>query len=109
MRTVCETADLAICNANHGTLGELLLGGVPVLSLPLHAEQNICAINTIKIGVGLSAPKLHGPSIVKKMDVLLHDQRFKQSALAFAKKYADFDKHDINQEVAAIINQQLSH
>ena len=38
---ICETAYIAICNASHGTCNELLLGGLPMLLLPLNGEQHM--------------------------------------------------------------------
>ncbi|MBT5204502.1 MAG: hypothetical protein HOL98_13680 [Gammaproteobacteria bacterium] len=56
MNAIGDTADIAICNANHGTSSELLLKGLPILMLPRNAEQHLVAQNVIKLGAGILAP-----------------------------------------------------
>jgi UDP:flavonoid glycosyltransferase YjiC (YdhE family) len=52
MSAVARECDLAVLNANHGTLCDLLLAGKPLLMLPLHLEQRVLAERVSGLGVG---------------------------------------------------------
>ena len=108
MGSIGETADVAICNGNHGTIGELLLSGIPMLLIPLHAEQNICSLNIERIGAGLSAPKKHPESMRKKLEALINDPRYREAAQAFSKRYADHNNDTINHQVFNTITALLN-
>ena len=53
MDNLGKTADITICNGNFNTTCEFLLAGVPMLLLPLHAEQHIVSRNIVRQGAGL--------------------------------------------------------
>jgi hypothetical protein len=57
MAGVREWRDLAVHNANHGTLCQLLLGGKPMLQLPPTLEQEALARAVERTGV---AETVHG-------------------------------------------------
>ncbi len=107
MDSIGKTADVGVCNGNHGTSAELLLAGVPILLIPLQAEQNISSIHIERLGAGLSAPKKHPESMAKKLDGLIHDPRFRQAAQAFSQRYADFNNNDTTDRVFQAINHLL--
>jgi len=49
MKSIGETADVAITNSGHGGACELLLSGVPSLLLPLNLEQHMVAQNIVEV------------------------------------------------------------
>lgn len=108
MNSIGKTADVAVCNGNHGTIAELLLAGVPMLLVPLQAEQNISSINIEKMGAGLSAPKQHPESMMRKLNALINDPRYRQAAQAFAARYAGHNNDDLNARVLSSINALLA-
>lgn len=87
--------DVAVLNANHGTLTELLLAGRPVLQLPLALEQRLLAEAVCRTGAGEIAPPVRGraPEIERKLDLMLADDggRYAAAAQRFAERHADFD------------------
>lgn len=108
MKTIGETATVAVCNGNHGTSAELLLSGIPILLVPLQAEQNITARNIERMGAGLSAPKKHPASMGKKLDALINDPRYRQAAQAFAQRYSEHTNEKVNARVLHAITNLLN-
>lgn len=108
MSAIGQTADIAICNAGHGTTTELLLSGVPLLLLPLNGEQNLVANNVERLGAGLSAPHLHPNGMEEKLDKLLNEPGFRESARTFSESYRDTDVINLTDTVLKTINSLLS-
>jgi UDP:flavonoid glycosyltransferase YjiC (YdhE family) len=94
-------SDLVICHAGHGTVSRLLLGGKPLLLLPLHLEQMIIAKNVHDLGAGLyMLPETKNPNYKKLIKSLLSDESFTNAAREFAGRYAGFDLEQRNRRVA---------
>lgn len=93
LRAVGRECDLAIHNANHGTLCSLLLAGKPMLQVPLTQEQAILARRVAALGAGESAPASagKGTEIEQKLDLLLTDGRYGEAARHFQQAHTDFD------------------
>ncbi len=108
MSLIGQTADIGVCNGNHGTIIELLLSGVPVLSLPLHAEQNIISRNVEKIGAGLTAPQKTADEIKTKLELMLADTRFKNAATTFATQHTDCDTSAATQRLLDVIHSLIT-
>lgn len=85
MQPVLAQCEVAILNGNHGTLGEFLLAGIPLLLLPLTFEQAILSkrLESIK---AIAAARLDRPDIVEhqlkaiihRPEVLTGSQRLRQ-------------------------------
>lgn len=104
MDAIGQTADIAICNAGHGSTTELLLSGVPLLLLPLNGEQNLVANNVERLGAGLSAPKLHPSGMEQKLDKLLKEDSFRESAQRFSQSYRGTNVTNLTDTVLKTIN-----
>lgn len=86
--------DVAIHNANHGTLCQLLLSGQPMLQIPITLEQKVLARAVDRLGASETAPargEAAGDVIRAKLDALLADVKYADAAARFAAKYASFD------------------
>ena len=110
---VGRECDLAILNANHGTLSQLLLAGRPVLQLPLALEQRLLAEAVCRLGAGEIAPPMSGKAevIERKLDRMLSDdegERYAQAARRFAAAHADFDPQRQRQEMLERVEQLLA-
>lgn len=88
---VAQQADLTILNGNHGTVAEMLLGGVPILNIPITLEQSLLARRVEEMGAGLAASCKDAEDIARKLGRMLEGPEFKQAAERFAKKYQDYD------------------
>ena len=91
LQQVASEADLAIQNANHGTLAELLLAGKPVLSIPITLEQAILARRVAELGAGMTAWGNYAADVVRTITVMLDSDRYEIAARRFAERYAGFD------------------
>jgi hypothetical protein len=107
MNAVSTTADLAICNANHGASSELLINGTPILMLPRNAEQHLVAHNVETLGAGLIAPVNDARQCLVKFDQMLASDRYRQGAQRFARQYQDFDGSLLLQRVLTLIRDML--
>ena len=85
------SCDIAITNSNYATVVEFLLAGKPVLLLPLFLEQALLAFRVEHLGAGLIGASHHAKHIISRLDALLNNPQYTESAKNFAKKYADFD------------------
>jgi hypothetical protein len=91
MSAVGRECDLAACNANHGTIADVLLAGKPLLMLPISLEQTVLARATQRLGVGLGASPTDGGRLEQVLGHLLTRDDFRRRAEVFARRYADFD------------------
>lgn len=96
MAGVGEQCDLAVHNADHGTLCQLLLGGKPMFQLPLTLEQEVLARAVGRTGAaetvhGRAQRERAGEETRRKLNVVATDPRYAEAARRFAGKYAGFD------------------
>lgn len=88
---VAVECDVAILNANHGTVISFLRAGKPSLQIPVYVEQSLLAMALMKIGAALAAPPHQPHEIARQLEVLLRDPNPTPGAAAFAEQYANFD------------------
>jgi hypothetical protein len=81
-------SDLVICHAGHGTVSATLLGGKPLLLLPLNIEQRMLSARVVAAGAGLAAPALKPEGMRQKFLQLLAEPAYTAAARAFAERYA---------------------
>ena len=102
-------ADVLICTAGEGTIAAALLAGVPVLAIPMHAEQYLTALNIHRAGVGLAAqPQVPEAQLITLIGALLNEPKFRNSARAFAARHADFDTDTANAQIVARCEELLA-
>lgn len=89
LRAVVAEAALGITNANIGTMTALLLGGVPLLSIPLQLEQLLVGKAVERMGAGPVLSPTADP--FKAISQALSDPRPREAARAFAERHRDFD------------------
>lgn len=109
MQSLGKTADIAICNGNFGTTYEMLMAGIPMLLLPLHAEQHIGSINIERIGAGLCAKHRAPQGMAIKLQALASDPRFRAAARQFADTHHNFTHDHAMQASLAAIQTLLGH
>ena len=84
--------DLAICHAGHGTIGAMLLAGVPLLLLPTQLEQLLASSRVAATGAGafVKSQKNQTLDYGAILAHMLATPKFAEQAKAFAAKHADF-------------------
>ena len=92
--------DVAILNANHGTLVSILRAGKPSLQIPIYVEQSLLAMAIVRMGAGLAAPPDQAAEIEQQFQRLVADPNAMPGAQQFARRYAGFDQ---NQQIAEIV------
>jgi hypothetical protein len=94
--------DLAVHNANHGTLCQLLLSGRPMLQAPITLEQKVLARAVERVGAAetVSARTTDAGEVGRKLDALLGEPRYAEAARRFAAKYAAFDPAELVRRLA---------
>ena len=85
--------DVAVHNANHGTLCQLLLAGRPMLQVPITLEQKVLARAVDRLGAAetIAARGATGDDVGRKLDALIAEPRYAEAARRFAAEYASFD------------------
>lgn len=63
--------DVAILNANHGTLVSILRAGKPSLQIPIYVEQSLLAMAVVRMQAGLAAPPDQAAEIEQQFQRLL--------------------------------------
>ncbi len=82
-----ETADLVIA-AGIGTVTTALLAGVPVLTLPANAEQEMLGRRVDEAGAGIAVGNGSTTTVADAIHHLLSDASFRTAPRALAAKYA---------------------
>ncbi len=99
LRTVADGCDLAVCHGGHGTVAGILLGGKPLIMLPLHLEHQLMALRVTKLGAGLALFPGEEIHLNDRIERLLTEPGFGESARAFARQYADFEEEALVQQL----------
>ncbi|MBL8532723.1 MAG: hypothetical protein JNL33_02610 [Betaproteobacteria bacterium] len=101
MARVCAEADAVLCNAGSGTVCTVLRAGLPVVMLPMHAEQLLFARRVAETGAGLVLTEVEarqkGAAMVKRV---LHEPGYREAARRLSERYAAEGERDIAREVA---------
>ena len=106
MQAVKES-DLIICHSGHGTISTALLGGKPLLLLPLNIEQRMLAARVAGMGAGLAAPALAPEGMREKFQRLLTEPSYTAAARAFAERYAGLEVGKNPERFAALAERLL--
>ena len=90
---ITQQCDLCICHAGHGTTAAMLLGGVPLLLLPIQLEQYLTAHHVAAYGAGLFVdPEKPQPDYARLLDELLGNPEYSLRAKKFAAGYCHLDQ-----------------
>ena len=92
VRQTASQCDIAILHGNAGSVAAFLLHGVPQLNLPLFLEQTILSRRVVEMGAGLIANPNRPEQMAARLTVMLHDNRYRKAAAAFAGRYAHYDQ-----------------
>ena len=79
-----KQADLCVCHAGGGTIGQSLLAGVPLLLLPMQTEQELNARAVARLGAGTMVTRRMLPELGAALDRALRDANVRDAARAFA-------------------------
>ncbi len=85
--TVAEQCDLAILNGTHGATAAMLLGGAPILQLPIYLEQRLVSERVVVLGAGCVADRTDPVAVMKRIESMLANPSFAQGARKFAESY----------------------
>ena len=98
--------DLAIGNAGHALTAGMLMAGVPLLLLPTHLERFLLATRIAALGAGIAVnPEAPPPDFTTVIRNLLDGPTYRENARHFARKYADFNQDEQQENIAARIEQ----
>jgi UDP:flavonoid glycosyltransferase YjiC (YdhE family) len=101
MTLALADADAVLCNAGSGTVCTALQAGVPVLMLPMHAEQMLFARRVVAAGAGgYLADADAGTRLAATLDRLLADPAFRTRARALAALHATTPDADVTERMA---------
>jgi|ERR1039457_2771931 UDP:flavonoid glycosyltransferase YjiC (YdhE family) len=101
-----EGCDLVIGYAGHGMTAGMLMAGVPLLLLPTQLERFLLATRVAATGAGITvnpeAPLPDYPALIRMM---LDAPGYRENARLFAKKYADFNQNEQQENIVARIEE----
>jgi UDP:flavonoid glycosyltransferase YjiC (YdhE family) len=108
---VGRECDLAVHNANHGTMCQLLLAGKPMLHVPITLEQTVLARAVCRVGAAeaASARDADVAAVGRTVDSLLAEPRYAAAAKRFAEKYAAFDPSEQVRRMVGRVEELLGH
>lgn len=87
----------------------MLLAGVPLLLFPTHLEQFLVGVRVSELGAGAFVqPDAAPPDYRAVILHVLETPGYREQAQAFARKYADFDQAQQQQDIAERIEQIAS-
>jgi len=100
MDVVVKECQLIICNSGLGMVSASLLAGIPMLLLPIHAEQFIVARRAADLKAALyDVPENKKCQFKKQIKLLMEDSGFITAARAFAARYQDINLVDQQKQV----------
>jgi UDP:flavonoid glycosyltransferase YjiC (YdhE family) len=108
LKQAVADADLVVCHSGHGTISASLLGGKPLLLLPLNMEQRMLSLRVAESGAGLAAPALAPEGMRSKFQRLLAEPAFTAAAQGFAERYRGLKVEDIPERFAALAERLLA-
>jgi UDP:flavonoid glycosyltransferase YjiC (YdhE family) len=89
MAQALKTARAVVCHGGTGTACQALLAGVPLLLLPMQAEQALMAQRVAASGAGLSIAASEAPArLGSALTDLIGDARIRGAAAALATRHA---------------------
>lgn len=95
-------SQLVICHAGEATLAQAILAGVPVLMLPMQAEQFLMALRVEEAGVGINVAARTRPTDYKAwLSQLLNQPVHRQAAQGLAQRYQAFSHERQTAELVA--------
>jgi UDP:flavonoid glycosyltransferase YjiC (YdhE family) len=98
--------DLFIGYAGHGMTATMLMAGVPLLLLPTQLERFLLATRVAAMGAGIAVnPDAPPPDYSALIRTLLDAPGYRENARLFAKKYADFDQNEQQENIVARIEE----
>ncbi len=89
LRSIVQTADLAVCHSAVGTGAAFLQAGVPILNIPTQSEQAMIAARVEEQGFGLSVRDTATTDYREPVKRLLTDPSFRERVRAFANRYRE--------------------
>lgn len=102
MAAVCQSADAVLCNAGSGTVCTVLRAGIPVVMLPMHAEQLLFARRVAESGAGMFLTEADARQRgVAALQRVLREPAYRTGARALAARYADDGRRDVAREVSS--------
>lgn len=111
MKEVTASCDIAACHASHGTVGALMLAGVPLLLLPNHLEQLMLGRRAAETGGVLMMTSAKAPqnAFAKALKDLTENPRFAERAKSFAKNHQSYDSAKQKDAMAERIEAMISN
>lgn len=101
MDSAMSQARAVLCNAGSGTVCTALQAGVPVLMLPMHAEQLLFARRVVRSGAGGYLMESDaGPKLLPTLQRVLQDPSLRARAQALAAVHSAARYGDVAQRVA---------
>jgi len=91
MIRAANACDLAVLNGGHGATAVMLLGGTPLLQVPLVLEQFHVARRVVEMGAGQIASPDSVEQIARGLERLLTDPRYTRNARAFRERRKGYD------------------
>lgn len=107
MRAIAQQCDLAVLNATSGTATQCLLGGVPLVMVPLFLEQAAFSRRVVELGAGLACEPNRVELLAGRVWRVLRHDRYRYAARAFADHYADYDPEAAQEQVVDCIDSLL--
>ena len=101
-------SEMVICHSGHGTVSAALLGGKPLLLLPLNMEQRMLSARVVQAGAGLAAPALSPEGMRDKLLRLLAEPAFGVAAKSFAERHASHEVETIPARFAALAERLIA-
>lgn len=101
--------DLVVCHGGHGTVVGSVLSGVPVLIIPLQQEQLTTARKCIRsgLGQGLGAGVKGEEKIMRKIEMLLGQESYRECARSCQFRYFEVFKKPAAQRLAEQLESKL--
>ena len=101
--SIYRECQLALNNAGHATICQLLRAGVPQMVIPLRLEQALLSAKVKSLGAGLDAKRDQPKLIAEHLNRLSDGREQLGGAKAFRKKYAGMSDECAVERVSKVL------
>lgn len=109
MQQALSDSDLVVCHGGHSTVLQSILGGIPVLIVPLHQEQLMTARRVMDMGLGqgLGPVARDSNEIRRRINALIEFKEYRENAMHLREKYRNMTQEAALQTVVSAIEAAL--
>ena len=92
IESIVESCDLVVCHGGHGLVSQMLLAGIPLVTIPMQLEQSLLCRRISQCAQPLAANVTDVAQLGEAIQQVLLNNTYRASAKQFSQKYSGSSK-----------------